>query len=132
MVNKVIELSENLGIKVNIEKIEIQHRGRTHNDFNIIIKKQSLKQTALFIWEETSVQRRGGPSYIIYICIQTNTYMHIQKTMHTYTIYTVHTHLCIYKYIHIHAQIQIHTNSKTHIHTHIHKYTHIEQTQVCN
>ena len=43
MVNRVVEVSENLGMKVNIEKTEIQHMGRAHKDFNIVIKNQNLK-----------------------------------------------------------------------------------------
>ena len=59
MVHRVVEVSENLGMKVNIEKTETQHTGRAHRDFNIVIKNQtSSKQSTLSIWEETSVQRK--------------------------------------------------------------------------
>ena len=34
MVNKVVEVSENLGMKENIKKTEIQHMGMVHTDFN--------------------------------------------------------------------------------------------------
>ena len=34
MVNKVVEVSENLGIKVNIEKTEMQHMGRAHKNWS--------------------------------------------------------------------------------------------------
>ena len=44
VVNRVVEVSENLGVKVNIEKTEIQHMGRAHKDFNIVIKNQDLNQ----------------------------------------------------------------------------------------
>ena len=60
MVNRVVEVSENLGMKVNIEKTEIQCMGRTHKDFNIVIKNQNLKQSTLSVWEETLVQTSRG------------------------------------------------------------------------
>lgn len=37
-------------MKVNIEKTEMQHMGRVHKDFNIIIKNQPLKQTVDFVY----------------------------------------------------------------------------------
>ena len=43
MVNKAGEVSENLCIKVHIEKIEMQHLGGVHKDFNTVIKNQNLK-----------------------------------------------------------------------------------------
>ena len=39
IVNRVVEVNENLGMKVNIEKTEIQHMGRIYKNFNIVIKK---------------------------------------------------------------------------------------------
>ena len=42
MVNKVVEVSENLAIKVNIEKTEMQHTGRAHKNFTTVIKKSPL------------------------------------------------------------------------------------------
>ena len=59
MVNRVVEVSENLGMEVNIEKTEIQLMGKVNKDFNIVIKNQNLKQTVnLSIWEEISFQRK--------------------------------------------------------------------------
>ena len=49
MVNKVMEVSENLGMNVDMEKTEIQHMGIGHKDFNIVVKNQNLKQLRLFI-----------------------------------------------------------------------------------
>ena len=46
MVNRVVEVSANLG---NIEKTEIQHMGKSHKDFYIVIKNQNFKQTVSFI-----------------------------------------------------------------------------------
>ena len=46
----MVEVSENLGMKVNIEKTELQHVGRAHKDFNIVIKNQNLKQTVSFVY----------------------------------------------------------------------------------
>ena len=48
-VSRVVEVSENLGMKLNMEKTEIQHLGRAYKDFNIVIKNQSLKQTVSFV-----------------------------------------------------------------------------------
>ena len=78
-----MEVSENLGMKVDMEKTEIQYMGIGHKNFNIVINNQNLKQSTLFICEGTSVQIRE--SYlIIYICIQTNNiYMHIEQCIHT-------------------------------------------------
>ena len=50
VVNKVVEVSENLGMKENIKKTEIQHMGRAHKDFNIVVKNQNLKQTVNFVY----------------------------------------------------------------------------------
>ena len=58
MVKRVVGVSENLGMKVNIKKTEMQHMGRVHKDFNIVVKNQNLKQSTLSIWEETSVHFR--------------------------------------------------------------------------
>ena len=49
MVNRVVEVSENLGMEVNIEKTEIQLMGKVNKDFNIVIKNQNLKQSTLSI-----------------------------------------------------------------------------------
>ena len=43
MVNRVVEVSENLSMKLNIEKTETQYTGRVHKDSNIGIKNQNLK-----------------------------------------------------------------------------------------
>lgn len=43
MVNRVVEVGEIL------EKTEIQHMGRGHKDFNIVIKNLNLKQTVSFV-----------------------------------------------------------------------------------
>lgn len=50
MVNRVVEESENFGMRVNIEKTEIQHMGREHKQFTIQVKNQSLKQTDSFVY----------------------------------------------------------------------------------
>ena len=50
MVRRVVEVSESLGVTVNIEKTEIQHMGRAHKDLNIVIKNQNLKQTVNFVY----------------------------------------------------------------------------------
>ena len=48
MVNRVVETSENLDIKTNIEKTEIQHMGRVHKSVTIVIKYQNLEQMVNF------------------------------------------------------------------------------------
>ena len=56
MVNKAGEVSENLCIKVHIEKIEMQHLGGVDKDFNTVIKNQNLlsnQSLHLSIWEKT-------------------------------------------------------------------------------
>ena len=60
MVNRVVEVSENLGMKVNIEKTEIQHLGKAHEDFNIVIKKQNLKQTVNFVYLGENLSSKEG------------------------------------------------------------------------
>ena len=60
MVNRVVEVSENLGMKVNIEKTEIQHMGRAHKDFNIVIKNQNLKQTVNFVYLGGNLSSKEG------------------------------------------------------------------------
>ena len=50
MEKRVVEIIENFGMKVNIEKTEIQHLGRAHKDFNIVAKNESLKQTVNVVY----------------------------------------------------------------------------------
>ena len=50
MVNRVVEGSKNLGMKVNIEKTEVQRIGKAHKIFNIVIKNQNLKPTVNFVY----------------------------------------------------------------------------------
>ena len=50
MINRVVEVSEDLVMKVNIEKTEIQHMGRVQKNFNTVIKNQNLKQTVNFVF----------------------------------------------------------------------------------
>ena len=50
MVNRVVEVSENLGMKINIEKTEIQHMGQVHKDFTIVVKNENPKQTVNFVF----------------------------------------------------------------------------------
>ena len=45
-------------MKVNIEKTEIQHLGRAHKDFNIVIKNQNLKQTGNFVYLEGNLSTK--------------------------------------------------------------------------
>lgn len=45
MVNRVVEISESLGMKVKIEKTEIQHMEMVPMDYQIVIKIQNLKHT---------------------------------------------------------------------------------------
>lgn len=51
MINRVVEASENLGMKL-MEGV--------HKEFNIVIKSQKIKQSNLCIWEEISVQWKGN------------------------------------------------------------------------
>ena len=60
MVNRVVEVSENLGMKVNIEKTEIQHMGRAHKDFNTVINNQNLKQTGNFVYLGGNLSSKRG------------------------------------------------------------------------
>ncbi|KAK7801417.1 hypothetical protein U0070_027259 [Myodes glareolus] len=60
IVNRVVEVSENLGLKVNIEETEIQHMGRAHKDFNIVIKNQNLRQTVNFAYLGGSLISKEG------------------------------------------------------------------------
>ena len=60
MVNRVVEVNENIGMKVNMEKTEIQHMGRAHKDFNIVIKKQNLKQIVNFVYLRGNLSSKKG------------------------------------------------------------------------
>ena len=50
MVNRVVEVSENLGMKINIEKIELQHMGRAHKDFHCHKESEPQANRQLY-WE---------------------------------------------------------------------------------
>ena len=50
MVNRVVEVSENLVMKANIKETDIQHFRKAYKDFNIVIKNQNLKQTVNVVY----------------------------------------------------------------------------------
>ena len=60
MVNRVVEVSENLGIKVNIKKTDIQLMGRVYKNFNIVIKNQNLKQTVYSVYLGGNLSSKEG------------------------------------------------------------------------
>ena len=60
MVNRVVEVSEDVGMEVNFQKTEIQHMGRAHKDFNIVIKNQNLKQTVNFVYLGGNLSSKEG------------------------------------------------------------------------
>ena len=49
MVTREVRVTENLGMKINIEKTEIQHMRRAHKDLNTVINK-NLKQAVNFVY----------------------------------------------------------------------------------
>ena len=50
VVDRVVAVSENLGMKLNIKKIEIQHLGRAYKDFNTVRNNLNLNQTVNFVY----------------------------------------------------------------------------------
>ena len=56
----MVQVGENLGMKVNIEKTEIQHMGRVYKDFNIVIMNQNLKQTVNFVYLGGQLSSKKG------------------------------------------------------------------------
>lgn len=52
IVNRVVEASEILDMKVCIEKSEIQYMGRANKNFNIVKKNWNLTQIVTFVYLE--------------------------------------------------------------------------------
>lgn len=55
-----MEVIENLVMKVNIKKTEIQHMGMVHKDFNTVRNNQNLKQTVNFVYLERNLSLKEG------------------------------------------------------------------------
>ena len=56
----MVEVGENLGMKVNIEKTEIQHMERVYKHFNIGIMNHNLKQTVNFVYLGGNLSSKKG------------------------------------------------------------------------
>ena len=60
MVNRIVETSENMGMRINADKTEIQFLGAGDKQFQIEAMGQQLQQTGTFVYLGGSINTENG------------------------------------------------------------------------